>query len=150
MKRFAVILTLGVIGSWAVAEAPKDAVKKDLEQFQGKWVVVSRELDGRKVPADTIKPTTLTVQGDKYTVRMGDTTVERGTIKIDPAKKPKTIDATSTEGENRGKTYHGIYEIKGDTAKDCFARTGTERPNAFKTMPSSGWVLQEYKREKKP
>ena len=105
-------------------------------------------MDGKKVPDDTIKPTKITVKGDKYSVQMGEQVVEQGTIQIDPTQKPKAIDATPSEGEHKGKTFHGIYEIEGDTAKDCFALPDKDRPKAFATKQGSGVVLRVYKRAK--
>ena len=55
----------------------------------------------------------------------------KGTLKIDPSKKPKTIDMTITEGrrdEDKGKELHGIYELEKDALKwstsEPGARTG--------------------------
>jgi uncharacterized protein (TIGR03067 family) len=140
-------LVLGVLS--ADDSAKQGDVKKELQQLEGTWVVVSEEMDGRKVPADTIKPSKLIVKGDTYTVQMGERVVEKGTIQIDPTKKPKTIDATPSDGENKGKTFHGIYEIQGDTAKDCFAMDGKERPKEFATKQGSGMVVRVYKRDKR-
>jgi uncharacterized protein (TIGR03067 family) len=72
-----------------------------------------------------------------------------GTVTIAPTKKPKTIDATQTsEGNNRGKTTLGIYEIDGNTMDVCSAGFRTERPTEFSSKPGSGHFLRVYKREK--
>ena len=73
--------------------------------------------------------------------------VER-TFKIDPSKKPKTVDATATAGDSAGKARQGIYVLEGKTAKACFATAGEERPKAFETKADSGHYLWELEKEK--
>jgi uncharacterized protein (TIGR03067 family) len=139
-------LTVGLLA--AGLGAKDDPVKKDIRKFQGTWKVVSVEMDGKKQTDEKLKSATMTVEGNKYTVEAGGKTVEQGTFKIDPTKSPKTIDVTATQGKGKGNTYHGIYEIKGDTVRDCFARDGKDRPTDFKTKAGSAWVLRTYKRQK--
>jgi uncharacterized protein (TIGR03067 family) len=139
-------LTVGLVAAGGGSKG--DPVKKDMRKLQGTWKVVSVEMDGKKQSDEKLKSATMTVEGNKYLVEVGGKTVEQGTFKIDPAKTPKTIDVTATQGKGKGNTYHGIYEIKGDTAKDCFAQEGKERPTEFKTRAGSGWVLRVYKRQK--
>jgi uncharacterized protein (TIGR03067 family) len=57
--------------------------------------------------------------------------VAKGTSKIDPSKKPKTIDLTAAEGDSAGKTALGIYELEKDSRKVCIAKPGDERPTEF-------------------
>ena len=71
-----------------------------------------------------------------------------GTSQIDPTKKPKTIDFTPTEGDEKGKVFRGIYEIKTNCRKLCYAETGKDRPTEFSSKPGSGHVLVILQREK--
>jgi uncharacterized protein (TIGR03067 family) len=126
-----------------------DTVQKELQKLQGTWTVVSAQADGQKQSEESLKGAKLTVSGDKYTVTRDGRVVERGTLRIDPAQRPKTIDATPAEGEYKGKTFHGIYEVNGDTARDCFAPPGQERPKEFTSKAGSGVVVRTYKRSKR-
>jgi uncharacterized protein (TIGR03067 family) len=156
MTRHAVVLTIGSLFAGvsllsAAGEAKEDAVKKDLEALKGTWAVVSAERDGKKFTDDQLKGVLVTFDADgKVSVQRQGQPLFEGTVMIDPTKKPKTIDATQTsEGDNKGKTAHGIYEIEGDTLKICSAEFGKERPSEFSSKPGSGHFLRVYKREKK-
>ncbi len=63
----------------------------------------------------------------KYTLRPGGNK-DKGTLKIDPAAKPKRITITGTDGPTKGKTMQAIYEIDGDTFKVCYALDGEAAP----------------------
>jgi uncharacterized protein (TIGR03067 family) len=132
----------------ADAQEKGDVARKDLERFQGTWNFVSMEQDGKQMPK-TDQPHTVTFQGDKFTVKIGDMIVQAGTNKLDADKKPKTVDATVTEGESKGNTMLGIYEIEGDTIKACFDPQGKKRPTEFKTTAGSGHFLVLIKRAEK-
>src|SRR5437870_2784835 len=85
----------------------------DLKKMEGKWKAVVHEVDGKPTPKEeTAKvDTTLTVKDGKYEVYFGDKLADRGTIKLDPTKRPKQLDATAAEdGPNKGKTMKGIYQ----------------------------------------
>ena len=115
--------------------------KKDLD---GKWVVVSVERDGK--PWAAMKGAIRVNNGDKYILTPKEGKAVPGTFKIDPTKKPKTIDMTPTEGNFKDKTLLGIYELDGDTLKICFAEPGKERPTDFTSK--AGMVLVVHKRDK--
>jgi uncharacterized protein (TIGR03067 family) len=135
-------LTIGRAG------AQDDTAKKELKKLEGTWATVSIEAAGEEVAdKDKIKTRKLTTKGDKYTLKVGDETVE-GTIDINPTKKPKTIDVKPTSGNDKGKTLLGIYELDGDSLKICVAPPGKDRPTAFSTAAEDGKVLVVYKREK--
>jgi uncharacterized protein (TIGR03067 family) len=91
----------------------------------------------------------------KRIAKNGETTIEIGgrvffkaKFRIDPTKKPKTIDYTMTEGPTKGKTQLGIYELDGDTVKFCFAAPGKERPTEFTAAEGSHRTLSVWKRKK--
>jgi uncharacterized protein (TIGR03067 family) len=147
---FAVIV-LFTAGSLLLAGGGReDAVKKDLETFKGVFTIVSAEKDGKKYPDEELQGVTVKCDGDKVSVQKGDKALFTGTMKIDPTKKPKTIDTTQdSDGDTKGKTFPGIYEIKGDTIKICTAAPGKERPTEFAAKAGSGSFYRVYKREKK-
>lgn len=142
MKRYALLAL--VAGFLIAADDPKDELKK----LEGSYTMVSGEKDGKSLPEKTIKTAKLVIKGDQHDFRIGDETF-KGTLKVDPSKKPKTIDATDTEGPFKGKTLHGIYELDGDTFKVCFAKPGEDRPKEFSTKSGTGHILQVWKKEKK-
>ncbi len=138
-----IVLALGLVS------AAQDSAKanKDLDRLQGTWKRASGEMNGKKVSAEELQKTTLTIKGDQYVLKMGDQT-RKGHIKLDPTKKPKQIDIISGAGPNRGKTLQGIYELEGDTFRYCVAQPGKSRPTEFSSRPGSGQGLYVNKREK--
>lgn len=142
--------TLGLLASGGPGARADDKaeVVKELKKLEGTWTFESVEAGGMKLPADQFKGMTVTVEGDKYAVKMGDTVVEAATLKLDPSKSPKAFDSTVTEGPNKGKVYLAIYEVSGDTLKVCFDEDGKKRPTEFKA-DSGGHALVVHKRVKK-
>jgi uncharacterized protein (TIGR03067 family) len=141
--RLFLALTVGLL-----LAADADDAKKELEKLAGTWDVVSVERDGKAMPADKVKGSTLTIKGDKYVVKLGDMTIE-GIYKVDPAQKPKAIDATRTNGDDKGKTLLGIFTLEGDDLKMCFnGPSNKDRPKEFNAKSGSGSALYVFKRSK--
>jgi uncharacterized protein (TIGR03067 family) len=145
-----VSLMCGVGLSGAADEAKEEAVKKELQAFQGTWRLISRELDGKKASEEELKDRVVVFDAaGKVSARHGDKITFEAAWKIDPTKKPKAVDSTSTLGENKGKTNLGIYELEGDTLRVCLGPIGKERPTEFSSKPGSGNRLFRLEREKK-
>jgi uncharacterized protein (TIGR03067 family) len=124
----------------------KDA-EKELRHLEGAWKVVSREVDGTKVPDEEIKKLTLNIAaGGKAALLSDGTAVAKADLTVFPAKKPKEIDLLLGEGENKGKIARGIYELKDDMLRICYAQPGRDRPTEFSSKPGSGNTLTFYKR----
>ena len=103
---------------------------------------------GRKpFESEDLKALVVKITGDRYEVRTKDG-MDAGSLKLDETQKPKTMDATKTEGLDAGKLIKAIYEIAGDTMRVCYAFDGGERPTELATKDGSAWVLITYKREK--
>jgi len=126
----------------------RDAGKEELKKFQGTWQFQSIEQDGTAVPPDVVKKRTIIFQDDRFTVKEGDKVFQAGSHRLDPTKTPKTVDAKVTEGEDKGNTMLGIYEIQGDTLRVCFDPKGKKRPTEFKSPAGSGIFLATFQREK--
>lgn len=123
------------------------ARSEDADGLEGTWLPSVAELGGKPFPEEFRKITRLVVEGDRYTVTVGDQ-VDQGTVKIDSSAKPKAMDITGTEGLNKGKTIPAIYERNGDTLRVCYDLSGQGRPTEFKTTEGSLLFLVTYQREK--
>jgi len=145
-NRLALVLGVALFGS-AIADDKSDA-KKDHEKIQGTWTFVSMERGGEKVPLGDPAPM-ITFDGNKFTVKAGETVLQAGTQTLDPTKKPKAVDSTVTEGEGKGTTMLGIYELDGDMLKACFDTEGKKRPTEFKSAAGDMHMLVVLKRAKK-
>jgi uncharacterized protein (TIGR03067 family) len=75
-------------------------------------------------------------------VNLEGNVIDEGTIKLDPAKDPKWIDVTSKKGDGAGKTRAGIYQLKGNRYRICWAEPGEPRPKAFTSEAGSNYTLQ--------
>jgi len=149
----AVVSLIAGVGMLAMAgDADDEATKKDQKALTGTWRVISEEREGKKLSEEELKGAVATYSADgKYSmVRGGAKPVYEGTFKIDPTKKPKTIDFTQTkESKTKGRVIPGIYEVEGDTLRVCRTTGSKERPRAFSAEAGSGQVLLLLKREKK-
>ncbi len=125
----------------------KDDGDAVLKKIQGTWKFTSQEMDGKPRPREELANLTITFAGDKWTVRQDNKVVQAGTHKFDPSKKPGQVEAVVTEGEDKGSTMLGIYELKGNTIKVCFDPMGKERPTAFTSK--GGWMTAVVERQKK-
>ena len=95
------------------------------------------------------RSSTINAADGTWTIEAEGKVVARGTSIIDPTKKPKTVDLTITEGQDKGKTALGIYEFSDGTRKVCLAPAGKERPTEFAAPTGSDHILAVLKRVKK-
>jgi uncharacterized protein (TIGR03067 family) len=145
------ILLVGCALAFATfaARADDDAAKKELKALQGTWKVVAAEQDGD--PLDRIVGGLLVVKDNNFHIKTAGGTELKGDLRLDPTKKPRHIDFAHQEGLLKDKTWQGIYELKDDVLKLCYAEADSdkERPTEFKTLKKSRLLLIEMKREKK-
>ena len=138
---FAVSLLIG-------ADALTANVSGGEKTLQGTWKLSKGEADGKALPKKQLKDGKLVIKGDDYTVTLADIGTVKGTQKLDPTKKPKTIDIKDASGLNKDKTCLGIYELKGDEFRVTFAPPGKPRPTKFTTTADSGQWMHVWKRVK--
>jgi uncharacterized protein (TIGR03067 family) len=126
------LLPVGVV-------AQEDA-KKELERLRGSWTLISAA--GQQLPPGLHSG--LIVTGDKYQGLTNGKIDEAGTIKLDVATKPMSIDLVIAEGTHKGKTQLGVVvDITGDTMTLLLAEPGdTVRPDP---MSQSTLVLTKTK-----
>ena len=147
---FGFALLIAMTSLSAAGDDKDKAIKEDRKKYEGTWQVVSLEVDGKKTAEEDAKKITVVNDRDgKWAIEVEGKVVARGTREIDPTKKPKTVDLTVTEGDNKGQTALGIYEFKDDTRKVCLAPAGKERPTEFSSKAGSGHILALLKRVKK-
>lgn len=122
------ILGIFCVSIIAYAAFPQ-GIEGDLERFQGAWAAVSMQAeDGRPAPADEVAAMRLVVNRNKFTLTGKDYKIS-GTFSIDPRMMPKTIDVELDD--ESGDKLLGIYEIRGDVRRSCFAMPGRPRPMTF-------------------
>ena len=142
------VLTALAVGLMIAAGGPQDeAATKELKKLEGTWVMVSGEEKGDVLPEKTVKSATLSIKGNKHTVKVGDDTII-GIHKVDPSKTPKEIDTMDTEGPFKGKKTLGIYKLDKGQFTVCFAPPDKDRPKEFTTKSGTGTLLHTWKRQK--
>jgi uncharacterized protein (TIGR03067 family) len=136
----------GVLVKGSGLLASDDAIGNELARLEGTWRIVASEKDGQGSPPRDVESTTYSVAGDKYTVRRRGEVVEEGSFRIDPTRRPTSIDAFPTKPE--GKIQRGIYRWAEDGAiRICFAHPGEDdRPARFSTTEGTGHTLTAARR----
>jgi len=143
-----VLALLALHGGTRGAPAKKeDPAATDLAKLEGTWQIVGYVRDGDELaPAEVKLLGTITFKGKDYAFHDG----ESGKIlRIDPAKKPREIDYEGTDSEGKAHKQYAIYELDGDTFRDCISLDPDKRPTKFEAKAGSGYILVTYKRVKK-
>jgi uncharacterized protein (TIGR03067 family) len=126
------ILAITLIASFTALAVHAGDEKADLEKLQGTWTVVSLTEEGKAVPAAEIAELMITIEKDEYTATVKDKAVAKYRFKIDPSKKPATIDFTPLLGKEKEKIIEqAIYVFEKDQLKICIDETGKTRPTVF-------------------
>jgi uncharacterized protein (TIGR03067 family) len=145
------LLALAVVVLVA-ADAKDDDAKKELKKLEGKWVMVSGEMDGKKVLDEHVKKSKITYTGATVAVEtphQSSETIKATIKKVDTTKTPHEMHWARDNGPGAGKTMMAIYEWMGpDQYRICFDPSGKEVPKEFKTKEGSGHILHVWKRVK--
>jgi uncharacterized protein (TIGR03067 family) len=107
---------------------------EDDEKIQGTWQGVTMEDRGKR---RDIKGFQVIFAGENFTVTSNGKVNFKGTFKLDPAKRPKTLDRHLDDG----KTSLGIYELKGNELRWCNASPGSKRPKNFNTRGTTHFMV---------
>jgi uncharacterized protein (TIGR03067 family) len=120
-----------------------DKADDDLKKIQGSWTVVSMVKFQKKASDDYVKKMSVEVKENVLTINDAGNAIE-SEIKLDPTKKPKTIDLIR-EATTGNVTILGIYELEGDTLKLCWSRS-KERPTALDGAKADGLMVLKRKK----
>jgi uncharacterized protein (TIGR03067 family) len=138
-----------VLTAVAALGVPSPDDQRDIEKLQGAWAAVSMEFEGKKTPPEEIKLIRMTIKDDALTLWNGNRD-EHMTFKIDPGKKPKTIDFMVKRDMAKDLPIAGIYELKGDELSFCYVKAGIgDRPANFVVRKGTSHALMVFKRDKK-
>ncbi len=137
---------------------PKSS-EAELKKFQGSWVLVSSEKDGKEI-SEAKNPYALTFTGTHWKVHHDDAVAIEGTLKlVDVASTPMKMDLHKPKGLGPDPTVDfGIYEWKEDTLRYCVRNGPADsglpggldisklRPMEFSTKNGDGRILYVWKR----
>lgn len=149
----ALVPVAGILGD---DNAKKEAIKTDLAALQGTWMIVEKEYKGKKATKEEIEALAgeLVIKDGTATKWEEDDSGKKqiaseAKITLDPTTKPKSVDIAHTKGDLKGETVLGVYELKDDTLKVCFAVEDEKRPKTFAGAKDGKACLMTYKRVKK-
>jgi uncharacterized protein (TIGR03067 family) len=142
------LLALVGVAATAVAFADDAQVKKDMKALTGTWQYTSQVEDGKDTDKEQLRAVTVTITADgKWEAKHEGKVFLEGTVKIDPSKMPKAADwKITTEGDLKGRTALGIYDVDKDTFKHCFGFD--KRPGKFESKEGSKVTNAVLKRVK--
>lgn len=152
---FAIAVVMSLMGSMGIpstAESQGQNTDAELQKFQGSWVLISAEVDGKKVHDTHVAQGRITFAGDKVEIVTPHQHKEKiiaSITKLDLTKNPKEMHWVRTTGPNAGTATIAIYEFDGpDQYKICFDPAGLDTPKGFGTKEGSGHIWHTWKRAK--
>jgi uncharacterized protein (TIGR03067 family) len=151
-----IVLLMVTVTVRATAEDPKPgtvadarkAAREDLKKLQGAWLRIAMEHEGDDVPVDPDRESVAIYEDDTLTLVNGGEAYRRGIVTLDATKNPRAMNTWDLNGPFADATLAGIYELKDDTLRVCFARPGNARPTEFTSKRGSGFLVCVYKRKK--
>ena len=120
------------------ADGPSDEAKK----LEGTWLVTTATFDGKAL--DDMKDGQIVFAAEKLSIKPKDGKEQKFTFKVDPAKKPKTMDLAFVEKVPNAAPGLVIYDLDGDTLKLVVGQPN-KRPTEF---TDKGHPLIVLKRKK--
>jgi uncharacterized protein (TIGR03067 family) len=132
----------------------------DANKLQGAWSLTDLVVGGAKVPEKDIQGVKFVFDKDTLTILSPpadadpkkDVVIDKRVFKfkLDPTKKPAQIDVTALDGQHKGVTSPGIYELKDDTLRWCQSddEKSKDRPKDFSSPEKSSIYVFTLKRAK--
>jgi uncharacterized protein (TIGR03067 family) len=118
----------------------------ELRDFQGTWRALLLVDDGRKRDAEEVAWTTVTIAGDRYTLRQGAYASHGVVAGIDPCRNHGAVDFVARGRDGADRTWPGTYVLEDDELTVCVAPPGQARPTSFTPRRGSGHCLYLLKR----
>ncbi len=119
----------------------------DWHDFQGTWQAVWLAQDGRKMTAEEVRDTILTISGDRYTLLRGGRNFH-GTIgRVEHTRRGGAVDFRADEPVGSGQAWPGIYVLNDDELSICVAPPGGKRPTSFAARRGSSDSLYLFRRQ---
>ena len=132
----------------AARPAFEDPASREAKLLQGTWQGAEIVVNGKKASISEARDLLMTFEGEEILMRSvnGPGRGRRSRYKLYPGQTPRAIDLIPVEGDERGQTSAGIYELEKDRLKICTPSnvTGKEavrRPSGFRTKGGDGLVL---------
>lgn len=115
----------------------------------GTWVLAGLEVNGQRVPEDTIRKIDMRVifsSDGSYSYVAANRTHDAGEYRVDETTEPHAIDLTAVR-DGKTETYRGIFAIRNDWLRMCCHNKGEqERPREFTSEPGSEMRIGLWKR----
>ncbi len=115
--------------------------QSDIDRLQGNWLLVSAERNGKRIERSNAKPFILTVSD--HVLASNRFPDNRYKYRLDTSRKPWQIDKFLPVLK---KWQFGIYEIKQNRLRLCWASSDKPRPDAFVTTVGDSRLLQEFRK----
>jgi uncharacterized protein (TIGR03067 family) len=148
MRKTAGALTLLLLTGFALRAQDANAAKQELAKLEGEWKVEKIEAGGISAMPDQLKELkSVTFKGNSFVSLAGAAKVE-GTVRIDPTKRPKTLDLMFKSGQDKDAVFKAIYSLDGDEFKLCGSELGKDRPKDFDVKDKKNHTLMILKRSK--
>lgn len=145
MRKVALLFALAAGLVVAVQAQDDTAIKQERAKLVGKWKPTSVLKGGKPAPNEKLEATTFHFSEDKITIDEGNRKQVAG-YKIDPTKKPKTIDIIPEGPDGKKEMILGIYSLEGDALKISF--DSKSRPKEFASPEGSEQGLVTFQRIK--
>lgn len=142
------ILALAAIS--AIPAFGAGTVDEGATALEGEWVVVGMEDNGTQATEDDIKGMKWLIQGTTITATDPDGSAGKMRLKLDPKKTPKEIQITSLDGNLKGTSQVGIYEIQAGRLRICYADPKVSKgpPKEFSAPAKSGCGIITLEKKK--
>ena len=145
-------VALALVGDTRAPAASPDAEapQGDPAVSAGRWRIVAVELSGKPVEPEIVSMLSIVYDADGgWTVLFKNIPVAEGTSTVDQATDPKSFEMKtlgSPAGNMPGRSYSGIYEMKGNRRRLCFVPAGKPRPAVFASARRTEQILVTLER----
>lgn len=119
------------------------------QNLTGTWHAVYAELDGEMAAAAYVSGIELTYQGDKFSVTVNGELKHEGTYTVEEKTVPHQLTLVYTKSSvfELSKPRVGIFQLTGETYKDCLGGVGARAPSHFGTAPKSDTVMTIFRKK---